>query len=253
MLHIAPMALTQYKRKRNFTATPEPKGKRKVVAKTKKLLFVVQEHHATQLHFDFRLEMEGVLKSWAVPKGPSLDPKDKRLAMHVEDHPFDYRTFHGTIPEGNYGAGEVRIWDSGWYETVSSKSPIGELREGNLKMILHGKKLKGEFHLIQMHKSGEETTAEHKAWLLFKHKDAFAKSGWKLEPLLHYGSRTQKSKAIGVKKSKTKNSDAKKVVTKKNTTAIVPAKKTVKQSAIRKVLRIKSTSKPTAKKRAPRE
>ena len=241
MLHLATMALTQYKRKRNFTATPEPKAKQKVAAKSKKLLFVVQEHHATQLHFDFRLEMEGVLKSWAVPKGPSLDPKNKRLAMHVEDHPFDYRTFHGTIPEGNYGAGEVRIWDSGWYETVSGKSPLGELRDGNLKMILHGKKLKGEFHLIQMHKAEGNKAEEDKAWLLFKHKDAFAKSGWKLEPLLDYGSRSQnpKTKAASVKKA-----DAK-----KPTTAKRVEKQTTAKSAISKLLRSKPVRKSPTKKR----
>jgi bifunctional non-homologous end joining protein LigD len=189
------MALDRYIKKRNFSTTPEPPGKKRITS-SKKLRFVVQEHHATQLHFDFRLEMEGVLKSWAVPKGPSLDPKDKRLAMHVEDHPRAYGSFHGSIPAGNYGAGEVRIWDSGTYETVSGESPLAELRSGNLKIILQGKKLKGEFHLIQMHRDGEE-----KAWLLFKHKDDYAEPGWKLTRILDYGSRAERAAKTKTKKS----------------------------------------------------
>lgn len=189
------MALTRYKRKRNFSATPEPSAQKTTrTTKSHKLTFVVQEHHATSLHFDFRLEMEGVLRSWAVPKGPSLDPKDKHLAMHVEDHPLSYGTFHGAIPEGNYGAGEVRIWDHGWYEMVGDEKPEVQFRAGNLKFILHGKKLKGEFHLVQMHRDGEE-----KAWLLFKHKDDRAEPGWKIEPILHFGSRTQNPKATKAK------------------------------------------------------
>lgn len=166
--------LSNYNKKRNFDATAEPKGK---LAKSgKQLKFVIQRHAASRLHYDFRLEMEGVLKSWAVPKGPSLNPADKRLAMMVEDHPYDYRTFEGTIPEGNYGAGEVEIWDEGTYEALQKESKksdetllLKELKQGSIKFILHGKKLKGEFALVKM-----KTEDAGNAWLLIKHKDDHA-------------------------------------------------------------------------------
>ncbi|MCS4303889.1 MULTISPECIES: DNA polymerase ligase N-terminal domain-containing protein [unclassified Chryseobacterium] len=174
------MALKDYQQKRKFDETSEPKGKAK---KSKnKLIFVIQRHAATRLHYDFRLEMEGVLKSWAVPKGPSLDPQDKRLAMMVEDHPYDYKDFEGNIPEGNYGAGQVEVWDSGTYEpleenskTSDEKELLKELHAGSLKFILHGKKLKGEFALVKM------KNTEDNAWLLIKHKDEFAESPYNAE------------------------------------------------------------------------
>lgn len=165
------MSLADYKKMRSFDKTPEPKGG--VVAKHEKLEFVVQKHHATQLHYDFRLELDGVLKSWAIPKGPTTDPKVKRLAMQVEDHPYEYRKFEGEIPEGNYGAGKVIIWDKGWYELDRQaedwpKTLQEGLKKGELKFILHGKKLRGSFALIKTPRFGRNS------WLLIKHRDQYA-------------------------------------------------------------------------------
>jgi bifunctional non-homologous end joining protein LigD len=168
------MGLSTYNQKRNFSKTSEPKPVKKS-SKTNQLSFVVQRHKASHLHYDFRLEMEGTLKSWAVPKGPSLNPSDKRLAMMVEDHPLEYAKFKGIIPEGNYGAGIVEIWDHGTYEPLedmsradAEKQLLKDLKKGSLKFRMHGKKLKGEFALVRM-KTGEDNT-----WLLMKHKDAYA-------------------------------------------------------------------------------
>jgi len=142
------MGLQRYKEKRNFRATPEPAGKVKP-RKRGELMFVVQKHDATRLHYDFRLELEGVLKSWAVPKGIPTTKGDRRLAMHVEDHPKDYGDFEGVIPEGNYGAGSVMVWDTGTWEPVDTE-PWKALRDGKLKFVLRGKKLKGEWTLVRM-------------------------------------------------------------------------------------------------------
>lgn len=159
-----PQKLEAYKKKRNFKKTAEPSG-----AQEKKTgaepIFVVQKHDASHLHYDFRLEIDGVLKSWAVPKGPSLDPKDKRLAVHVEDHPLAYGSFEGTIPEGEYGAGTVEIWDTGTYENAKPEPIEESLEKGRVEVILHGKKLKGTFALVRM--QGED----NKNWLLIKTKD----------------------------------------------------------------------------------
>jgi bifunctional non-homologous end joining protein LigD len=167
------MSLTLYKKKRSFKDTPEPGAKKKTVSK-KGLTFVVQKHAASQLHYDFRLEMESVLKSWAVPKGPSMNPEDKRLAMMVEDHPYDYRGFEGTIPAGNYGAGTVMVWDEGSYEALGheeepvkkqEKILLEELKKGDVKIVLHGEKLKGAFALVRMKGKGDNS------WLLIKKVD----------------------------------------------------------------------------------
>lgn len=166
------MSLTRYKEKRNFKTTSEPMGGKTL---TKRLTFVIQKHSASRLHYDFRLELNGVLKSWAIPKGPSTDPSVKRLAVMVEDHPYDYKNFEGTIPEGEYGAGAVIIWDQGTYEPLeemegkkeSEKHLLKQLKEGSLKIFLHGKKVNGEWALVR-------TKLAENSWLLIKHKDKYA-------------------------------------------------------------------------------
>lgn len=167
------MGLETYFRKRNFSRTPEPKGK---VLQTKRHRFVVQEHHASHLHFDFRLEIGGVLKSWSIPKGPSLDPGEKRLAVTTEDHPIAYLDFEGRIAEGNYGAGDVRVWDIGEFEPAVGEDPEKAYNAGKLNFTLQGEKLRGEFHLIR--------TGRDRQWLLIKSRDEFAEPGWKLETIL---------------------------------------------------------------------
>jgi len=172
------MALEEYKRKRRFEETPEPPPK---VEKKRGNRFVVQKHEATRLHYDFRLEMEGVLKSWAVPRGPSLDPADKRLAMHVEDHPVSYFDFEGNIPEGNYGAGSVMVWDVGTWQPLSpvqvdgkyvpgtEKDAVAMLAKGDLKFRLNGERLKGDFALIKM--KGRRPGSKGNEWLMIKKHD----------------------------------------------------------------------------------
>jgi bifunctional non-homologous end joining protein LigD len=154
-------SLTEYKKKRKFDKTPEPGPKKKRTKSGR--MFVVQKHRATQLHYDFRLEADGVLKSWAVPKGPSLDPTVKRLAMQVEDHPVDYAKFEGVIPEGEYGGGTVMVWDYGTYEP--EQEDVGAaLRKGELKFTLDGQKLKGGWVLVR---------TRDRQWLLIKHRDYY--------------------------------------------------------------------------------
>src|SRR5882672_5631573 len=165
--------LAEYRRKRRFKETPEPRGKK--VRKDEKI-FVIQKHAARRLHYDLRLEVGGVLKSWAVPKGPSLNPGDKRLAIQVEDHPLEYGGFEGTIPEGNYGAGEVILWDKGTYTTEGTTPPEEQLQRGELKIILHGKKLNGGFVLVKLKNSRQKNE-----WLLIKHRDEAAQTDWNIE------------------------------------------------------------------------
>ena len=182
------MSLQEYKRKRRFEETPEPPPK---VEKVSRHRFVVQRHAATRLHYDFRLEMEGVLKSWAVPKGPSLDPSDKRLAMQVEDHPVSYYDFEGTIPEGNYGGGTVMVWDAGTWEPLSPEPVNGEyvpgtekeaaamLAKGDLKFRLKGKRLKGDFALV--HIKARRSGSKGNEWLLIKKKDDQVVAGFDID------------------------------------------------------------------------
>jgi bifunctional non-homologous end joining protein LigD len=182
------MALEEYKRKRRFDETPEPAGE---VEKKSTHRFVVQKHDATRLHYDFRLEMEGVLKSWAVPKGPSLDPADKRLAMQVEDHPVSYFDFEGIIPENNYGAGTVMVWDVGTWQPLSPVAVEGKyvpgtdaeavamLAKGDLKFRLDGKKLKGDFAIVKM--KGRRPGSKGNEWLLIKKHDDHEVEGYDID------------------------------------------------------------------------
>lgn len=165
------MSLTKYRQKRNFRVTSEPSGGSGTSGRTGgSLAYVVQKHRATQLHYDFRLEWDGVLLSWAVPKGPSPDPSVKRLAMQVEDHPRDYGSFEGVIPEGEYGGGTVMLWDNGtWSPEVNDVAAA--LKKGDLKFTLHGKKLHGSWVLVRTRGYGSKAG---KSWLLIKHRDQYA-------------------------------------------------------------------------------
>jgi bifunctional non-homologous end joining protein LigD len=177
-------ALTEYREKRDFTRTAEPAGTIAEPAVARPI-FCVQKHAASSLHYDLRLELAGVLKSWAVPKGPSLDPAEKRLAVQVEDHPLDYADFEGTIPEGEYGGGTVLLWDTGWWEpdlvwgagkAAEKKEGVSfdaaaALAKGELKFVLHGRKLTGSWVVVQMKGRGP------KNWLLLKHRDEAARPG----------------------------------------------------------------------------
>lgn len=161
--------LTTYRTKRNFKVTAEPSGARKV-EKAPHLRYVIQKHAATRLHYDLRLELDGVFRSWAVTKGPSLNPKDKRLAVEVEDHPLDYGDFEGTIPKGQYGGGTVMLWDRGFWAPQSSDAAKA-LAKGELKFVLSGEKLKGGFVLVRMNRRDGEKRND---WLLIKHRDEYA-------------------------------------------------------------------------------
>lgn len=166
--------LASYRAKRDFDLTSEPRG---AARKSSAGRFVVQEHHASHLHWDFRLEMGGVLASWAVPKGPSLDSAIKRLAVEVEDHPVDYIGFSGAIPQGSYGAGEVMIWDQGTYQLADLVNPTESRAAGHLHLVLFGRILRGGFSLVRM---GGPSAAGGRNWLLIKKPDAQAQPGWEM-------------------------------------------------------------------------
>jgi bifunctional non-homologous end joining protein LigD len=169
------MPLEEYRAKRRFENTPEPApGERKSTGVAN--YFCVQRHDATRLHYDFRLEIDGVLKSWAVPKGPTLDPGLRHFAAHVEDHPVEYGDFEGNIPAGNYGAGSVMLWDRGTFELLGGVPGQDQLARGDLKFRLHGEKLNGDFALVHMKGRGKGNE-----WLIIKKRDEFAVPGWDVE------------------------------------------------------------------------
>jgi bifunctional non-homologous end joining protein LigD len=240
--------LQAYNQKRNFNSTKEPAGTSPKARSAGKLAFVIQRHHASRLHYDFRLQLEGVLKSWAVPKGPSLNPEDKRLAVMVEDHPYEYRKFYGTIPEGNYGAGEVEIWDEGWYypidenhEVITEKQALQNLANGELKMLLAGTHLNGEFVIVRMKKDEDN-------WLLIKHDDDYAvHKNFNIEKIASI-----KKKAIVAKKSLVKAA-AKKAVRKKAVSKNMATKKAVAKKAVSKKAAKKTASEKTTEKEPAKE
>ncbi len=229
-------SLKRYVEKRNFEHTPEPKGS--VKSKNKTRIFVIQKHAASHLHYDFRLEMQGTLKSWAVPKGPSLNPKDKRLAVHVEDHPLEYASFEGNIPKGQYGGGAVMVWDAGTWqcENEDIRDPIDAYKKEDIVIRLNGEKLKGLWKLIKM-KSIQSKDAYGKNWLLFKITDEFAKTGSDItekEPLSVITQRTIKQIAEDEDKDKKYISKAKaktnKTVKSTQSAKATKSTKTVKSS-----------------------
>lgn len=208
------MGLTLYKKKRNFKDTPEPEGKQE---KKNQFRFVIQRHDASRLHYDFRLELGGVLKSWAVPKGPSMNPSDRRLAVMVEDHPVSYIHFEGIIPEGNYGAGTVEVWDKGAFIPVDEElSPLTEkqalqaLDKGELKIFLKGEKLEGGFVIVRM-------KPDEKNWLLIKLKDEYSVG------------RNYDAEKFSKASSKSKSTKSKKAATAQKTGTKTLGKKTVKK------------------------
>ena len=201
------MPLEEYASKRKFENTPEPppgEGADRFPAN----YFCVQRHDATRLHYDFRLEVGGVLKSWAVPKGPTLDPALKHFAAHVEDHPLEYGDFEGTIPKGNYGAGSVMLWDCGTFEFLGGVSADDQLARGDVKFRLHGEKLKGDFGLVHMKCRGKGSKGNE--WLMLKKRDEFAVAGWDVEAHAYsvLSGRTQEEIARNLPARQTKRETA---------------------------------------------
>lgn len=229
------MSLTKYRDKRDFERSPEPEGKSSRHSGNSRI-FVVQKHRATQLHYDFRLEFEGVLLSWAVPKGPSLDPSVKRLAMRVEDHPVDYANFEGVIPEGGYGGGTVMVWDQGTWAPESADIKAA-LAKGDLKFTLHGRKLEGSWVLVRTRGFGSKAD---KSWLLIKHRDRFATA----KEITEEQPRSVLSKRLLADIARDEGGDVEKASTGD------PAAGSKKRSVRRTVP--KTTSKTTPKKRRPK-
>ena len=236
------MSLATYNKKRHFNDTPEPEGKTR--SPKGSLKFVIQKHDASHLHYDFRLEMEGVLKSWAVPKGPSLNPEDKRLAMMVEDHPFDYRNFEGIIPEGNYGAGTVIVWDEGTYRPIGAEGLsrneqeellMQQLKSGNIKIWMEGEKIKGEYALFLMKTKGD------RSWILMKKNDRHAST----KDVLKKDRSVKTNKSLAqVAKENGKVPNHPEVKEKKKTPPIqlLDTEKPIKKSSAKRVAKKKSQS-----------
>lgn len=244
------MVLEKYNQKRRFDSTPEPAGK---IGRSERHRFVVQKHRASHLHYDFRLEMEGVLKSWAVPKGPSLDPADKRLAMQVEDHPVSYFDFEGVIPPGNYGAGTVMVWDVGTWEPLGDAHAM--LSKGDLKFRLHGQKLNGEFVLAHMRsrRPGSKGTE----WLLIKKKDEAMQPGFDIDGL-DYSVLTQRTLAqIGGDEESAEWESNRKAPVRKGAEWLfadtaVSAKKPAKASPAKKATRSITPMQPSSRRKTSR-
>ena len=198
------MALDEYAKKRRFENTPEPPPSKQKSTNAANY-FCVQRHDATRLHYDFRLEVDGVLKSWAVPKGPTLDPDVKHFAAEVEDHPLDYGGFEGNIPAGNYGAGSVMLWDRGTFDLLGETGAEAQIAKGDLKFRLHGEKLNGDFALVKMKGRGKGNE-----WLIIKKRDEFAEPGWDVETYANsvLSGRTQEEIARNLPARKTKRKTA---------------------------------------------
>jgi bifunctional non-homologous end joining protein LigD len=240
------MALEEYAAKRHFEKTPEPPPSKKKGKSAAAPYFCVQRHDATRLHYDFRLEIDGVLKSWAVPKGPSLDPGVKHFAAHVEDHPIEYGGFEGNIPAGNYGAGSVMLWDRGTFELLGDVSGAEQIARGDLKFRLHGEKLKGDYALVHMKGRGKGND-----WLIIKKRDDCAAPGWDVEEHAYsvLSGRTQEEIAqnLPARKEKQKTAGASDRVWKSDRPAkkaAAAAKKAEPTAAPRKKKPRSSTSAP---------
>jgi bifunctional non-homologous end joining protein LigD len=242
-----PDLLKKYKSMRDFGDTPEPSGGKP--KKTKLPIFVIQKHAATRLHYDFRLEMEGVLKSWAVPKGPSYDPTVKRLAMMTEDHPYDYASFEGVIPAGNYGGGNVIIWDNGTWELVEPEDGVKGIKAGKLAFRMFGKKMFGEWALVKIH---GRPGSKGNEWLLLKHRDEFANADvdvTELAPLSVVSNKTVEE--IGSSK---RTWQSNRPASGKNAPTLATKLEAEKKAAKRKATKKRSpTSPPTRSARAPKK
>lgn len=247
-----PDLLKKYRQMRDFGDTPEPAGRTKKLARGP--IFVIQKHAASHLHYDFRLEMEGVLKSWSVPKGPSYDPTIRRLAMMTEDHPYDYASFEGVIPAGNYGAGNVIIWDQGTWEFIEpGDDPVAALKSGKLTFRMYGKKMFGEWALVKI--KGSSKSSKGNEWLLLKHRDEFANGEvdvTKVAPRSVVSNKTVEE--IGPENvwiSNRKATSSRKAPTLASKLAAEDAAKTKTATAPKKTTTAKKAAAPAKKRRAP--